>query len=574
MINGPQPFKFNLDDGNCASDWQNWLRSFELFAKANRMEDASTKKDWLLHFAGPKVQEVYFNLPSIKGEEKVETRCGPLASGYIPFQNDPYEEVVKVLDGFFAPRKNVTFERHIFRQTNQKPNERIDSYVMRLRMQGNRCDFSDQLDANIKDQITSGCSSSSLRRKILERDGGSLDDIIKMARIIETVSEQQKVFGDNNSKNFNETIDPSQSAEVCKIENRHKNFRKPQARYPNFDNIECHRCGLKGHKASYERCPAKGKACNKCGKSDHFAKKCMTRSTNKRGPSDRIKDEEPPNKQTRESVQMIENPLMISMADSDDDVFMVQPSISSGASNTIWCTIGSIEVQAVVDSGSKFNIIDRETWMDLKAKGVETISRKKEVDIGFRSYGGHRLKFLGMFESILKIASKEIKATFYVADETGKVLIGLDTATQMKIIKIDYNVNSVVGSETKKPFGKIKDAIIEIPIKENVKAIQQPYRRIPAPLEKLVNDKIDELWQSDIIEKIETSNWISPLVVVPKPDNPEEVRICVDMKRANEAVARENHPLPTIDDFLTELGSAKVFSKLDVQQAFHQVDFK
>lgn len=62
---------------------------------------------------------------------------------------------------------------------------------------------------------------------------------------------------------------------------------------------------------------------------------------------------------------------------------------------------------------------------------------------------------------------------------------------------------------------------------------------------------------------------MSPLVVAPKGEN--DVRICVDMRRANEAVERENHPLPTMDDFQPHLSDATVFSKIDVTQAYHQV---
>lgn len=90
-------FQFNFDDGNCASDWRNWLRGFELFAKANRMENTTTKKHWLLHYAGPKVQDVYFNLPKPTEDQTAETRHGPLAGGYVPFPKDPYDEVVDVL---------------------------------------------------------------------------------------------------------------------------------------------------------------------------------------------------------------------------------------------------------------------------------------------------------------------------------------------------------------------------------------------------------------------------------------------------------------------------------------------
>ncbi|XP_055839723.1 uncharacterized protein K02A2.6-like [Episyrphus balteatus] len=77
--------------------------------------------------------------------------------------------------------------------------------------------------------------------------------------------------------------------------------------------------------------------------------------------------------------------------------------------------------------------------------------------------------------------------------------------------------------------------------------------------------------QQGIIEKVDgVSKWVSGIVVAPKGS--DDIRICVDMRRANLAVEREHHPLPTMDDFLPHLGDAKVFTKLDVKQAFHQVE--
>jgi len=73
-----------------------------------------------------------------------------------------------------------------------------------------------------------------------------------------------------------------------------------------------------------------------------------------------------------------------------------------------------------------------------------------------------------------------------------------------------------------------------------------------------------------IIEKVKgASRWVSPMVVIPKD---ADIRICVDMRCANKAVKRENYPLPTIEDFLPHLGKGKVFTKLDVKNAFHQVE--
>lgn len=559
---GPQPFEFKLDDGNCAADWHNWIRSFELFLRANEIKKTSLKRDWLLHYAGPKLQNVYFNLSN---EDNKYVRRGPLAERYVPFKKDSYLEVINKLEKFFAPKKNQGYERHIFRKMNQNINERFDTFVMRLRIQANRCEFGNKIDENIRDQITSGCNSSLLRRKILEKDNILLDEIVKMAQIIEAVAEQQKVFGDKCSEENKSNM----SSDVCKVHSYDKTaqFRKTNISNNINVNIECNRCGFKGHKSNYEKCPAKGKECTKCGKKDHFARKCFTRAVNKRKLNDELGNEIP-HKIIRdaESVQMIENKDKI--YENYEDIFMLS---TPKCSNSIWCKIGTIEVQAVVDSGSKYNIIDRETWVELKNKNVVTTMRKKDVDIGFRAYGGHELKFLGMFEAILEVANKQILAKFYVANETGRVLLGLESAVELKIIKIDYNVNCIVNKINDK-IGKIKDVVVEIPIKGNVKAVQQPYRRIPAPLEKVVEKKIDDLLGKDIIEKVNFSNWISPLVVVPKPDSLDGVRICVDMRRANEAVARENHPLPTIENFLPELGNATIFSKLDVREAFHQVD--
>lgn len=63
MVFCSQPFDFKSDYGNCAVVWQIWIRGLELFLKVNKIEDKEVKRDWLLHYAGPKVQDIYFNLP-------------------------------------------------------------------------------------------------------------------------------------------------------------------------------------------------------------------------------------------------------------------------------------------------------------------------------------------------------------------------------------------------------------------------------------------------------------------------------------------------------------------------------
>ena len=80
-----------------------------------------------------------------------------------------------------------------------------------------------------------------------------------------------------------------------------------------------------------------------------------------------------------------------------------------------------------------------------------------------------------------------------------------------------------------------------------------------------VDKKLDELLELDIIKEGPEgpSGWVSPLVVVPKGDG--DVRVCVDMRRASEAIVGERHPIPTLEELLHDLNGSTVFSKIDLK---------
>lgn len=44
------------------------------------------------------------------------------------------------------------------------------------------------------------------------------------------------------------------------------------------------------------------------------------------------------------------------------------------------------------------------------------------------------------------------------------------------------------------------------------------------------------------------------------------------MRQANKAVLRENYPLPTFDTVMTKLQNAKYSSRLDLENAYHQIE--
>ena len=88
-----------------------------------------------------------------------------------------------------------------------------------------------------------------------------------------------------------------------------------------------------------------------------------------------------------------------------------------------------------------------------------------------------------------------------------------------------------------------------------------------------VEKELDELLKLDIIEKVEgePTPWVSPIVTPPKKDG-KEIRLCVDMREANQAVKRERHTMPTIEELILDMNGAKVFSKLDLRSGYHQLE--
>lgn len=122
-------------------------------------------------------------------------------------------------------------------------------------------------------------------------------------------------------------------------------------------------------------------------------------------------------------------------------------------------------------------------------------------------------------------------------------------------------------------IGNLKNKQIQLHIDKNIQPVTQPHRRIPFHVRKQVEQELKKLEALDIIEKVDgPTPWVSPIVVTPKPKKPGDIRLCVDMRRANTAIQRERHVTPTIDDMILDLNGAKVFSKLDLNAGYHQLE--
>ena len=118
ISNLPAVEPFIVDDTqNLDKRWENWREDFSTYLLATGITQEAQKKALLLHLSGKQIKEIY----------KPET--------------DDFEGMCLKLDNYFRPKKNITYERYIFKEAKQKQHETAMYYVTRLRSLAESCSF-------------------------------------------------------------------------------------------------------------------------------------------------------------------------------------------------------------------------------------------------------------------------------------------------------------------------------------------------------------------------------------------------------------------------------------------------
>ena len=63
--------------------------------------------------------------------------------------------------------------------------------------------------------------------------------------------------------------------------------------------------------------------------------------------------------------------------------------------------------------------------------------------------------------------------------------------------------------------------------------------------------------------------FAAPVLFVKKPNG--SLRFCIDYRKLNSMTITDQYPLPLIDEILAQITKAKIFTKLDIRQAFHRI---
>lgn len=183
----------------------------------------------------------------------------------------------------------------------------------------------------------------------------------------------------------------------------------------------------------------------------------------------------------------------------------------------------------------------------------------------------------GTFNAKLSVDSRTTTDKIYVVDSLTQPLLGKPAIMKLGLIRFIEAVSEAGSSHWVDEYATLFEGLGCLKTKAVVrtKSSVEPFalpvpRRVAAARREPLRVELQRMVKLGVIEKVEKpTDWCAPCLVVPKKSG--AIRLCIDYTQLNRAVKREYHPLPSTDEVLAEINDSQIFSKLDANSGYWQM---
>ena len=190
--------------------------------------------------------------------------------------------------------KNEVFARHLLATRKQEPSENVDQFYQQLLHLSKDCQFKavtadNRRNEYIRDSFISGLTSTHIRQRLLENNALTLQEALQQARSLESAQTHASLYVDSSKSSllepqacasaelYTSTQQEGSAKQTLCDESSDRTCAAVRASRSKFS---CYFCGGNNrHKRS--NCPAKDSACSNCAKRGHFAKVCLSNTSDK-----------------------------------------------------------------------------------------------------------------------------------------------------------------------------------------------------------------------------------------------------------------------------------------------------
>lgn len=545
MSSIPPPSFFLQNPGQPPTTWPLWKQQFEnyLLASGSDTFQPERKKALLLHCLGAEGQRIFYSL-----------NTGAVTSSDSRPAGNAYQTALAAIEAYFVPRINVVAERYRFRRRRQRVDETVAQYVTALEELVKHCAFGNLKDEMVRDQVVEACVNPRIRERLLLEPDLTLQKVLDCSRCIEDAQRDSRAMT-QGQESHNQSVHKLYMQKPRGKQNSEGRKGRNEKEQKTQDG--CRNCGSINHATYDSRCKAKGTKCLKCHKIGHWAKVC--RSGRK--------------------IREVQDKSGVLTVNASQQVL----TVNTNPASSIKCTVqiaGTVDLQMTVDTGSSVSIIPNSVYEKHFVKEALQPSRVKLSD-----YSKADIPVLGTFHTTAKVGSRQVEATFYVVHR-GSMLLGMDLISKLDLqiqgstVQADGDCVEEVNSEVpispkfrplfEPGLGKARNFKHRVKVKSDHVPVQQKLRRLPLSVKDQVSQELKRLEKEGVIEKIDSSEWISPIVVAAKKSG--DIRLCVDLREVNKAIVVDSYPLPDIGELFSELEGSTVFSKMDLASAYHQLE--